>query len=117
MIADHGDGVADIDENAVDTNLVFVKLRPDVISTEDFIQRMEEVPLPKIFCRRFSFSFFFKVSSAEEDRVSVKLIAMGKDVVRISFHLNIGTEDVPKLCTKLKYVLAEIKNKKWSQIC
>ena len=58
------------------------------------------------------FSFFFKVSSAEEDRVSVKLIAMGKDVVRISFHLNIGTEDVPKLCTKLKYVLAEIKNKK-----
>ena len=47
MIADHGDGVADIDENAVDTNLVFVKLWPDVISTEDFIQRMEEVPLPK----------------------------------------------------------------------
>ena len=47
VIADYGDGVADIDENAVDTNLVFVKLRPDVISTEDFIQRMEEVPLPK----------------------------------------------------------------------
>ena len=59
MIADNGDGVADIDEDSVDTNLVFVRLRSDVISTGDFIQRMEQVYLNRKIDRLYLLAVHF----------------------------------------------------------
>ena len=55
-------------------------------------------------------TFVSQVSSAQDDQVSVRVIAMGKDVVRISFHLDIEPEDVVQVCKKLKFLLTAIKN-------
>jgi len=46
----------------------------------------------------------------EDDKVSVKIISMGTQLIRVSLHLDVTEEMTDKVCRKLAFVFRTFRN-------
>ena len=79
----------DVDLKSVETNMVYFNVNHHTVSANELVKRMLDVT----------------DSEPLETRVAVRILAAGKDRIRLVLHHQVCEDDVQKTLRKIKYIL------------
>uniref|UniRef100_A0A0P4W0E8 Aromatic amino acid beta-eliminating lyase/threonine aldolase domain-containing protein n=1 Tax=Scylla olivacea TaxID=85551 RepID=A0A0P4W0E8_SCYOL len=96
-IHQNGNKIASCHPSEVHTNIVVVEVNPDVLSPEEFCNRLSVVEEGE--------------KSAVGDSIIVKVLPWTNTAVRFVTHHDVSTADIEAAAAKLKYVIQEIDSK------